>query len=224
MNPDTAANPSNPTATAEASDGADEAEAATTPESEEIQTVPLKIGAWEGDAQIVDRKKRGENTTYSVALPMFKPETVIKDLVAAVNESAESKVLETAVLRDMVRPAAFEASSQAIDAEGNFDVDKYAKAFRDFFASPSRRQGGLRVADIEKRIAEIAPQVVILVAKYKEGNMTEEEENKFQNLMLELNQLNEAHEKKSRGGKKGKGKGKGKKEKTAETPAAPAAS
>jgi hypothetical protein len=153
------------------------------------------------------RKVKGSDETRVAYLLKFDPAEVINDLL----NKLDAQTLGNAILREIVLPACYDASSEAIkaDADGNtaFSEADFIEAFWQNFLPPDRggRAGGVKVADLRAKVQELSQELLTVIKTYTDemgrGVNNESTKLKLANLTLEMGQLNEAIEKKSRGAK-----------------------
>lgn len=132
--------------------------------SKEVKTIQMEFF---GNVRqfVVDSRKNKKSEVVEHLIPLLaEGESAIDLLVAAVGGNAEK--IRTAVIRDIIRPAAVEATAAAVTPEG-LDPTKYAAAFAAYFEPASRRAGGPTLAELKERIAELSPRFMELIKLYQ---------------------------------------------------------
>lgn len=202
-------------------------------------------------AEAIQRSKKGSKGTETYTLVHVKiPLDKITELLTKKLNEAGNQVFESWLVREGIKPACNEATSEAWkinDAgEVNFDVEKYVTTFWDFFVPSDRRKGGgVSIKDLTERLRAVTPLFTAAIEENNEAEqayihaleqssrnrtptpnrsdfITDEVQNKVRQLLLEVTELNAQIEKKSRPGtsRKGTGRPPGSKNKTKVAPVA----
>ena len=181
------------------------------------------------------RTKRGSGggEQYTLLRPVIPPEAVIDLLKSKLNEGGNS-VLENFLLREVIFPAANEATSEcwvtdAVTGEVSINEAKFVEVFWDqFVPSDRRRTGGVTKKDLETKLQAVMPAFTEAVNSHTQAEraymaaleqaiknrtgqpdktkfVPEELSNRVAQLLLEVNQLTAAIEKKARPGAGPKG-------------------
>ena len=206
-------------------------------------------------AEAIQRSKKGSKGAETYTLVHVKvPLNEVTSLLVEMLNEAGNQVFESWLVREGIRPACNEATSEAWEVtdtgEVDFDVQKYVETFRDYFVPSDRRKGGgVSIKDLTERLRAVTPlftqaieennaaeQAYITALEQSSRNrtptpnrsdfITDEVQNKVRQLLLEVTELNPQIEKKSRPGtsRKGTGRPPGSKNKTKVAPVEAAAS
>ena len=194
-------------------------------ENQEVQEEKFNINGRELTVIVETRAKRNGNGAKSTSyIPKLAPGEIVSFLISLWGSPEK---VAAVLIRDIIKPMGHEASSDAYNAETQeFSERLYGESLVQYGEPASRRKGGLTVRDIQTRLAEIAPEFTVLVGEFTAngGHFTSDENtNRFQQLMLEQQQLTAALAAKNEGaGERKAKKAKKAKAKADATPAAPA--
>lgn len=193
--------------------------------SEDTQKfVDIEILGQSRKCLVLERKARSSDAVITSYIPTFEDgESIVEWLVKLFGGSAEK--VKAAIIRDIIKPAAIEATSAAMttDAAGNVEFSplKYVEALAAWGEPASRRAGGPSLADLRERLAQISPRFLQLIGLMREnpaGFANSPEGMEFGKLYLEQKEINDAIAAKEGAPKKPR-KPRAKKEKVAEAPA-----
>jgi hypothetical protein len=109
-----------------------------------------------------ERKVRGTEEVVQHFIPTFEDnESVVDFLVQLFGGSAEK--VRNVIIRDVIIPAAVEATSGATNPEGEFSALKYVELLAAYGEPSTRRSGGPSLSDLRERLSQIAPRFLQLV-------------------------------------------------------------
>jgi len=166
-----------------------------------IQQVSFPGSPEKWELEITEAKVRGEDKYVSRGLLKFPVDKF--EFVQKLANAIGVPTFVGAVYRELIRPASIEASAAAYNEEtGEFSVPKWIEAFIDYFL-PGERAKGMKLGDINKRMAELAALFVeFMTLKNKGQPITPEMQNKVAQATLEFQRLGELKAKKERHGAK----------------------
>jgi hypothetical protein len=111
------------------------------------------------------RKLRNSEAHATSFIPVFEPDESINEWLIRLFGSAEK--VRNVIIRDIIRPAANEASSAAIDAKtGEFSELKYAEALAEYGEPASRRSSGPSKKDLTDRLVALSPELTALMGEF----------------------------------------------------------
>ena len=171
------------------------------------------------------RKVRNSDKQYTRLILDLPLEVVIPTLSGKLNE-ANNRVLEAAIVRDIIIPACDEATAEAfkVDADGEevFDGAKWVDTFwSSMLPGDRRRGGGVTIKDLRNRLQEVSAQLAVAVNELRQHEqefntaaesatnagkvsphrrqfVPEESENRCAQLLMEVTELSGKIEAKSR--------------------------
>jgi hypothetical protein len=172
-------------------------------ETEVTETPTISI-TFEGMPVVLEatkpRKKKGSDEETSYFFPKLEGAGVLAFLTKAVGVDK----LAAALIRELVKPAASEATNVAkkVDPETGeltFSEADYINAFKDQFNPTSRRSSGENKKDLQLRVQALTPELLEVVSKVTSNPADTDSRNRMQRIMLEIQELNGKIEAKSRG-------------------------
>lgn len=145
------------------------------------------------------RKKKNSDEHVINYVPKFEPSEVVDFLKSVV----DLEKLANTIIAEIIKPAATEATSAArkVDAETGeplFDEDAYVTTFTDQFNPASRRSSGESKKDLLLRLGALAPALHELVGKTAANPTDQTLKNQMAHIMLEIQEINNKIEAKSR--------------------------
>ena len=170
-----------------------------TPVTEETPT--FHFATWGIDlVSSKPRKKKGSEEETSYFYPNLKGQEVIDFLTKVIDIDK----LAAALLREVIKPASAEASQafikiDATTGEPVYLEAEYIKAFEDQFNPTSRRAGGESKKDLQTRVADLTPELLSVVTKVQADPNDLASRNRMAQIILEMQELNNKIEAKSRG-------------------------
>lgn len=147
--------------------------------------------------------KRGRakgNLAYFIKLDMSKPDPFV-DIKKLVGEENWNR----SIMESLVRPNCNDATHEAINPEtGEVSDTSWINAFAEQFL-PGTRRSGTGIKQLREKLQEIMKEIEPFMMKIaKKQTLTEEENNRYLNLVVQYADLQEKIEGKSRKGKKSK--------------------
>lgn len=143
---------------------------------------------------VLERKARSSDAVITSFVPVFgEDESVVDWLTRLFGGSVEKT--RNAIIRDIIRPAAIEATAAALSADGQFSPLKFTEALASWGEPSSRRAGGPSLADLRERLAQISPrflQLVGLMRSNPAGFVGSPEGLEFARLFEEQRTINDA--------------------------------
>jgi len=154
------------------------------------------------NGEIHSRKVRGKEEQESIY--MLRLQTDKWNDLQKFAEVIGTGTFLTCIVREVIKAACTEASSEAFDDEKRFNQVKFWEAVKDWFKPATRRKGGPKLAEIDKEMAGLAGDrmSIVLETQASGGVMNEENQNRAMQIQLRLAALNTLKAKKERRGKK----------------------
>jgi hypothetical protein len=168
------------------------------PKAPEIQVVEIKISDRGITHEIHEKRRRGKDEIQPICLPVLQTDK-LDDLLAYARLVGVTNFVAT-VNRDILRPAAYEASEVGFSETG-FNQVKYLEDFKSYFDPRAQKSRGPKKADIIAAQAKLAEELTELVVKMQAGQFGEPEKNRFMVIKVEMAKLGELKAKKERRGK-----------------------
>ena len=149
-------------------------------------------------AQSAPRKKKGSEETTWYLFPHLESPAAVQEFVT---KNIDPEKFWPAVYRELIKPAAADAFPPAYvagdDGQPEFDSAKFTELFLEQFEPASRRSSGPSTKDLKDRMSAIAIEVSAAFAEY-EAEKSEENHMKLNRLVLEMTELTQKIQAKSR--------------------------
>lgn len=144
------------------------------------------------------KKNSAEKVSY------FYPElTSWSDVSTFLLGTIDREKVAAAIMRELIKPAFSEATAAAREVnpetgELELNGEKLLSVFEDQFNPASRRASGESKKELQERIANLTPELMQLITRQQEDPSDEANKNRLAQLLLEINELNQKIEAKTR--------------------------
>ena len=165
---------------------------------EDVQEVMVQVADTKILHKIHNRKKRGKDEMEPVCIP-----EIPTDSMAGINAYIKLVGVPNFVgtfIREILRPAAFEASAAGITETG-FNAVKYLEDLKAYFDPRQAKSRGPKKIELYQMQNTFVEELTTLMAKAAAGQLQEADKNRFLQIKLELAKIGEAIAKKDRRGK-----------------------
>jgi len=176
------------------------AEAAEIKKEPEVQKVNITVGNKVIVHEIFSRSQRGSKG--EIQEPICVPVLDVNDagVVHAYMQLVGVPNFISTLNREILRPAAFEASEVGFTEQG-FNHIKYLENYKGYFDIRQAKSRGPKKADILQSQAAFAEELTTLMVKHMAGQLLESDKNRFLQIKTELAKLAVLLAKKERKGK-----------------------
>ena len=165
---------------------------------DEVQEVMIQVADTKILHKIHNRKKRGKDEMEPVCIP-----EIPTDSMAGINAYIKLVGVPNFVgtfVREILRPASFEASAAGITETG-FNAVKYLEDLKAYFDPRQAKSRGPKKIELYQMQNKFVEELTTLMVKASAGQLQEADKNRFLQIKLELAKIGEAIAKKDRRGK-----------------------